>query len=133
MTLPASHTAWPESRLDALGDLLDMMSARSRVTGDGSLQVVPKAGVGPVWTIQGGNGGALITSDRELNDTGVYNAARSTTSPDGSLPPVGRAYLTAGPLVPMAGPFNKVPIFHQAIATTQAGTPADLDRRGRWR
>lgn len=124
-TIPASYTAWPESRTDAVGDLLDMLGARSRVGGDGALQVVPMAGVGPVWTIQGGTGGALVSSDRELSDDRVYNAATSkTSSTDGSAPLVGRAYLTAGPLA-WGGPYGRVPIFHQAIATSQDGVEAD--------
>jgi len=120
-------------RTDAIGDLLDMLSAASRVGGDGSLQVVPRTGagpivggsVGPVWTVQGGDTGALISCDRELNDTGVYNAATSrNATTDGASPLVGRAYLQSGPLA-YGGPFGKVPIFHQAIATTQDGVNSD--------
>ena len=33
VTIPTSYAAWPESRLDAIGDLLEMLSARSRVGG----------------------------------------------------------------------------------------------------
>lgn len=125
VTVPVSYAAFPESRSDALGDLLDMLSARSRVGGDGALQVIPRAGVGPVWTIQGGETGALIAADRELNDTGVYNAATSrNATTDGASPLVGRAYLTTGPLA-WGGPFGKVPTFHAAIATTPGGVQAD--------
>lgn len=125
VTIPTSYVAWPESRLDAVGDLLDMLAARSRVGGDGSLQVIPKAGVSTSWVIQGGESGALISSDRELNDTGVYNAVRSSNAvSDGSLPLVGRSYLSTGALA-YGGPFGKVPVFHQAVATTQAGVDAD--------
>ena len=55
----------------------------------------------------------------------MYKAVRSSnTVSDGSLPLVGRAYLSTGALA-YGGPFGKVPVFHQAIATTQAGVDAD--------
>ena len=124
-TIPASYATWPESRTDAIGDLLDMLAAVCRVGGDGSLQVLPKAGVGPVWTIQPGDDGALIAADWELNDDGVYNACTSkNSSTDGSTPVVGRAYASNGSLA-YGGPFGKVPMFHQAIATTYDGVYAD--------
>lgn len=125
VTIPGSYAAWPESRTDGIGDLLDMLSAACRVGGDGSLQVIPRTGVGPVWAIQGGEQGALIACDRDLNDDGVYNAAVSKNSTtDGAAPLVGRAYVTSGPLA-YGGPFGRVPVFHSAIATTQSGVDAD--------
>lgn len=124
-TIPPQYTAWPESRTDAIGDLLDMINAVCRVNGDGSLTILPRAGIGPVWTIQGGEDGVLIACDRKLNDDGVYNACRSSnSSTDGSMPLVARSYVTSGPLA-YGGPFGKVPIFHQAIATTQGGVQDD--------
>lgn len=125
-TVPVSYTAWPsDSRLDAVGDLLDMLGASCRVGGDGALQVVPAAGVGPVWTVAGGEAGVLIEAVRELGDDGVYNAATSRgTADDQTTPLVGRAYLTTGPLA-WGGPYGRVPIFHQAIATSQGGVNAD--------
>jgi hypothetical protein len=121
--VPATYV-YPESRAAAVGDELDMISATARAGSDGSLQVVPLAGVGPVWTVQGGAGGALVSFVRQIDDTATYNAATSRgTAPDGT-PLVGRAYLTSGPLV-WGGPYGKVPMFHQAIATTQAGVDAD--------
>ncbi|MDA8440495.1 MAG: hypothetical protein M0Z51_16775 [Propionibacterium sp.] len=119
-----SYQAYPEDRMSAVSDLLDMAYATYRVGPDGSLQVVPVAGVGPVWTIQGGETGALVQLDRELSDAGTYNAAtsRGTDSSGGAL--VGRAYLGAGPLA-WGGPYGKVAMFHQAIGTTQAAVDAD--------
>jgi hypothetical protein len=123
--IPAAYAAWPEARPDAIGDLLDMLNALSRVGGDGALQVVPRAGVGPVWTIQGGAQGALIAADRQLNDTGAYNCATSKNSTtNGASPIVGHAYLLTGPLA-YGGPYGQVPVFHAAIATTQDGVTKD--------
>lgn len=122
-TIPATYV-YPESRTTAVGDLLDMINAVSRTGPDGSLQVVPMAGVGPVWTIQGDAGGALVGLGRKLSDAGVYNAATSKGTATNGTPLVGRATLPYGPLA-YGGPFGKVPEFHQAIATTAGGVAAD--------
>lgn len=125
VNIPAGYVSWPESRVDAIDDILGFLGARSRTGGDSSLQIVPRAGVGPVWTIQGGPGGALIEAARSLSDTGVYNACTSkNATADGTTPIVQRAYLNVGPLR-YGGPFGKVPVFHQAIATTPIGVLSD--------
>ena len=115
---------YPESRSASVGDLLDMAYAVGRAGPDGSLQVLPVAGVGPVWTVQGGADGALVGFARQLDDAGTYNAATSKGTTTAGVPLVGRAYVTTGPLA-YGGPFGKVPMFHQAIATTQSGVDAD--------
>jgi hypothetical protein len=121
--IPATYV-YPESRTAAVGDLLDMISATARIGPDGSLQVVPLSGVGPVWTIQGGVGGALVDLTRSLSDAATYNAVTSKGTAADGTPLIGRAYLGTGPLA-FGGPYGKVPYFHQAIATTQAGVDAD--------
>lgn len=113
-----------ESRADAVDDLLDVVDATHRMGPDGALQVVPAAGVGPVWTLAGGDDGVLVRTERALSDEDVYNAATSTSETADGRPLVGRAFVTGGPLR-YRGPFGRVPIFHRAIATTQAGVDAD--------
>lgn len=115
--------AYGESRMDAVIDLLDRINATYRMGPEGSLEVVPKVGVGPVWALEGGAAGVLIGVERSLSDEGVYNAAVSTGDTNGR-PLVGRAYLQTGPLA-YGGPFGQVPIFHQSIASTQSGVEAD--------
>ncbi len=112
------------SRMDAVEDLLDAVRAVHRMGPDGSLQVVPASGVGPVWSIQGGDDGALVRLARALSDEDVYNAAVSSAETETGAPLVGRAFHLGGPLA-WGGPFGRVPIFHNAIATTQAGVDAD--------
>lgn len=125
VTIPPQYAAWPQQRTDAMGDLLNMLGARSRIGGDSSFQVVPMAGVGPVWTVQGGETGVLIGSHRILNDNGVYNSMTSTnSSTNGAEPLVARAYVQDGPLR-YGGPYGKVPGFHQATGTTQTEVAAD--------
>lgn len=124
VTVQPSYQAYPEDRMAAVADLLDMAVATYRVGSDGTLQVIPVAGVGPVWTIQGGESGALVQLERELSDASTYNAATSKGTDPAGAPLVGRAYTTSGPLA-WGGPYGRVPMFHQAIATTQAGVDAD--------
>ncbi|WP_163275323.1 hypothetical protein [Cellulomonas iranensis] len=115
-----------DSRLSAVIGHLTDRGAVYRMGPAGELEVLPAGGVGPVWTLAGGDDGVLVGVARSLSDDGVYNAAVSTsTAPDGA-PLVGRAQLTSGPLAWGVGTaFGRVPIFHQAIATTQSGVDAD--------
>lgn len=120
---PAS-LVYDDGRLNAVDDLLSVIDAAHRMGPDGAMEIVPDAGIGPVWMLAGGDDGVLIQLGRSLSDDGVYNAAVSAGKTAAGLPLVGRAYLSTGPLA-WGGPYGRVPIFHQAIATTQAGVNAD--------
>lgn len=119
-----SGYVYDTGRMDGVEDLLGTIQATHRMGADGSLEIVPVTGVGPVWTIAGGESGAQVKTVRSLSDDGVYNAAVSTGEMKDGRPLVGRAYLTTGPLA-WGGPFGQVPVFHQAVATTQDGVNAD--------
>lgn len=123
MAAPASMV-YDDSRLDAVTDLLARLGATYRMGPDRALEVVPATGVGPVWTLAGGDEGVLVDVARSLSDDGVYNAAVSSGETTSGHPLVGRAFLDGGPLA-YGGPFGHVPIFHRSIATTQAGVVAD--------
>lgn len=121
--VPTSVT-YGESRMDAVEDLLTAVGATHRMTPDGSLEVVPEAGVPTGWVVAGGDGGALIRLGRTLTDQGVYNAVIAEGStPDGE-PLIGRAYHHVGPLRYGTGsdaPFGRVPMMHRTIAQTPSG------------
>lgn len=126
--VPAS-LVYEEGRMDAVEDHLARVGATYRMGPGGELEIVPQAGVGPVWTIEGGNDGVLISLNRSMSDEGIYNAVVSTAQPNGgtdAVQLVGRAYQAEGPLAWGVGtPFGRVPMFHQSIATTQSGVNAD--------
>ena len=122
-TLPAGFT-YAEGRMDAVEDLLDMLGATHRMAGDRTLQAVPIAGTSAGWTIDGGDDGALVSLGRTLDDNGVYNAVISSGQDPSGNPLVGRAYVTNGPLT-WQGDYGRVPVFHQAIATSATGVQAD--------
>jgi hypothetical protein len=115
---------YADSRMDAVEDLLTIIRATHRMAGDGTLEVLPEAGVGPVWTLAGGDEGVLVGLSRALSDDAIYNAVRSDNETAEGQPLVGRAYITSGPLA-WGGPYGKVPLFHKAIATTAEGVQDD--------
>ncbi|MDF1705006.1 MAG: hypothetical protein P1U38_09555 [Aeromicrobium sp.] len=115
---------YEESRIDAIEDHLDRLGAVHRMGGDGSLEIVPVGGVGPVWTIAGGDDGVLVELQRELSDDQLYNVAISTGETEDGGQLRGRYALPGGPLDP-SGPFGSVPIYHRSPATTAEGVQAD--------
>jgi hypothetical protein len=121
--VPAS-LVYGDGRMDAVDDLLTIIRARYRMGPDGAMEVVPAAGVGPVWTITGGESGAMIRALRPLSDTGVVNAVIATAQTGGGLPLIGRAYQRTGALA-WGGPYGRVPARIRSTATDQAGVDAD--------
>lgn len=125
-----STTVYDRDRMDAIEDLLEIVGAVHRCGPDGSLQVIPESGVGPVWEIAGtrdkdGNDeGVLIDHKRDLSDAGVYNGVISTSKTEDGKPLVGRAYLQSGPLA-WGGPYGRRPMWHETDATTQLGVDRD--------
>ncbi|GEL47398.1 hypothetical protein CHO01_25140 [Cellulomonas hominis] len=125
-----SSLVYGEGRMDAVEDLLTQVDAVYRMGGDGSLQVLPAALGAPVWTIDGGDEGALINVSRALSDEGVYNAVTSTGTSAAGEPLVGRDWLRAGPLKwGVTEPYGRVPAFHRSIAQTAAGVQSDAVAR----
>jgi hypothetical protein len=115
---------YDDSRVSAVNDTLSAIDAEARAGADGSLEIVPRFGVGPVWDVHGGDSGVLINVSHALSDEGVYNAVISHGQTEEGAQIVGRAYITTGPMR-WGGPFGQVPMFHNAIATSQAGVDSD--------
>lgn len=120
---------YEEGRMDAVEDHLARVGATYRMGPGGELEVVPQAGVGPVWTIEGGDGEVLISLNRSMSDEKLYNAVVSTAQPDGGVDAVqlvGRAYQMDGPMRWGVGtPMGRIILLHQSPATTQAGVNSD--------
>jgi hypothetical protein len=125
-----SSIVYGDGRMDAVQDLLTQIGAVYRMNGDGALRVLPGALGSSVWTILGGESGALVDVARVLSDEDVYNAVTSRgTSSDGA-PLVGRDYLRSGPLAwGVSTPFGRRPAFHQSIAQTATGVQSDATTR----
>ena len=118
-----STIVYRDDRLAAIQDLARTIGARYRMTGAGVLEVYPLAKTDPVWTIQGGPGGALVSLSRSQVRSDLINGVVSTGS-DPSSSVWALATVTAGPLR-WDGPFGRKITRHNAIATTQLGVAAD--------
>ncbi|RYI97459.1 MAG: hypothetical protein EON52_28340 [Actinomycetales bacterium] len=118
---------YDESRMDAVEDHLDRVQAAHRMTGDGSIEIVPVAGVGPVWEIGGGDAGVLIDVNRASSDDGFYNQVISRGETEDGQQLRGYAELPAEHPLSPRGPMGPVPMFHRSPAKTADGVQADAD------
>lgn len=117
---------YDDSRVSAVNDTLSAIDAEARMGADGSLEIVPRFGIGPVWEIKGGDQGVLIDVTHSLSDEGVYNAVISHGETETGEQLIGRAYITTGPLR-WGGPYGQVPMFHNAISNNKAGVQRDAE------
>lgn len=110
--LTASHILG-EDRLQFLKDLLTAYGKVGYFRYDGRFVVKtpPAPASTPVFTINHGKDGVLVSMSREINRDGVYNAVMATGEPVGETTPVfGIAYdLAVNSPTKWGGPFGKVP------------------------
>lgn len=117
-----TSVVYERERMDAVEDLLARIQCTYRTTGDGQLEVVPVAAQAPVWTVAGGDGGALVSVQRSQALEGLYNAAVAEGSTDDGRELVGRALEPTGPLR-YGGPHGRYPVFQSStglLKTQQA-------------
>lgn len=127
VTVPAS-TVYERERLDAVDDLLDHAGLIRRIDGSGVMHIIDPAVLTPVWTISGGNGGALVDLGRSLELGDIWNSVVASSSA-GSEEIVGRAYLNDGP-ERWGGPAGNAPYFLSSplIASQSAADAAARTR-----
>lgn len=114
---------YKDDRLAAVQDLVMSLNCRYRMTGAGALEVYPLTKTAPVWTIQGGTGGALVSLNRAQVRADLINGVVSTSN-DPSTEIRAIATIDVGPLR-WDGPFGRKIARHNAIATTYDGVYAD--------
>lgn len=124
VNLSASHILG-QDRLQFLSDLLKAYGKVGYFRYDGKFVVKtpPAASTNPVWTINHGKDGVLVSMSREINREGVYNAVMATGEPVGEGAPVyGISYDTAvSSPTRWGGPFGKVPrLFSSSFIETQS-------------
>ncbi|MEV4384396.1 DUF5047 domain-containing protein [Micromonospora sp. NPDC049580] len=114
---------YDESRIDAIGELLDAWGADAWVTEDGYLYVADSTpSTVPVLALTNQTGGTIIEATGSSSREGAWNAvvARGTAS-DGSQVQ-GVAYDTTGPAA-IGGSFNPLPVpffYSSPLVTTVA-------------
>jgi hypothetical protein len=110
---------------DRLKFVKDLVSAYGKIAYfdyEGRLQVKsqPNPNAAPVWTINHGRNGVLVSAKRQISRDGVYNAVVASGEPVGSQAPVlGIAY-DVDPASPtyFYGPFGQVPMFYTSSFLT---------------
>lgn len=125
---------WEENRLEAIMDLLDVVQASFRMTGNGEMEIYRK-NTTPVFECAGGDNGIAINVFRSMSLDDFYNigvVTSSVTVPqevDGTLqdvevPIYGFYEITSGPLR-AGGPFGRRVIkAHNPLMTTQSRAEA---------
>jgi len=122
---------YQQDRLNAVQDLCKRINADYRFNGNKQLEIYPLTPQTPVWTIQGGPEGVLVTVDRSMDLNGLYNqfiadgtATVNVNGQDQQVPIRGVAQISEGPLR-WGGPHGKYPQFYQSnLLTTQADCEA---------
>lgn len=124
--LASPSTVYARERMDAVEDLLNVIGATHRMTGDGQLEVYPTTPTDPVWTVEGGEEGVMVALSRDLNIEDLPNIGSSEGADDDGRQLIGTAIETTGPLR-VDGPHGRRPKFHAAtgILKTQAAVDAD--------
>lgn len=114
---------YQDDRLNAVQDLCKRIQCDYRMNGDGQLEVYPLATTAPVWTLQPGPEGVIVSTDWEQNISGMFNVfiADGTATAGGKQYPIrGRASITNGPMAE-GGEFGTVQEFYSStMLTTQA-------------
>lgn len=118
------NMVYPEERINTAYDLARMIG-EVRMTGTGKFEVYNPARTAPVWTIRGGEGGALVKVQRSQDRASLYNAVVSNSqSTETEIRKM--AFRDQGPLR-FDGPLGRKPRFKTAMAETPAGVQADAD------
>lgn len=122
----ATTVVFERERMDAVDDLLARISAVHRMTGDGQLEIVPAGPQAAVWSIVGGDEGALVSVQRSQSIERLYNGAVSDgTDATTSLPVRGMVFEGSGPLR-WDGPHGHWPIAHSSpLITSQLAADHD--------
>jgi hypothetical protein len=124
-TLLQSQHVMSEDRLRFLSDLLTSYSKVGYFRYDGVFQVktAPTNTTTPVFTINSGRLGVLVSMARSINRDGVYNGVIATGEAADDIPPVYGIAIDGDPTSPTYwyGNFGKVPrFFSSSFMTTTA-------------
>ena len=114
----AKTLVYEKERLEAVQDLAGRIDARYRMTGDGALEIYPKAPGPVVWRVEPMDG--LVSVGRAQSTAGLCNVWQVTGKEDAKGKAVtGTVSITSGPLR-VTGPHGRVPYeYSSEMITTQ--------------
>jgi hypothetical protein len=128
---------------DRLGFVQELVAAYGKVAyfdylGRLVVKTPPDPTGAPVWDIDQGRNGVLVSMKRALSRDQVYNGVVASGEAAGELPPVRALVVDTDPLSPTlwGGPFGKVPRFFSSsfmttvLQCTQAATTMLVSARG---
>lgn len=121
----SSTVVYERERMDAVEDLLDLINAAHRMTGDGQLQIYSPARTAPVWDIAGGDEGALISVTHSQSIDDMYNAAVAIGATEDGVELTSVALERSGPLQ-WEGPHWRIPVFQSSTGLLKTQAAVDL-------
>jgi hypothetical protein len=120
-TLISADHVLDQDRLKFLTELVTAYGKIMYFDYAGRLTVKTAPGLeNPVWDVNAGRNGVLVSMSRQISRDGVYNGVVATGEPVGELPPVRGVALDLNPASPTFwdGPFGKVPRFFSSSFMT---------------
>lgn len=131
-TTLATLMSWTQDRWGAISDMATSIGAEVIFDPGGTcfIRPVPTLALSPVWTIDAGAAGVMVSAQRTLNRQNVYNAVVATSDPIDGTPPVQAIAYDFDPnsATNWLGNFGQVPRFYTSALitnTAQATTAAN--------
>lgn len=123
-TTLATLMSWTQDRWGAISDMATSIGAEVIFdpTGVCLIRPVPTLASVPVWAIDAGAQGVMVSAQRTMNRQNVYNAVVATSDPIDGTPPLQAIVLDTDPMsaTRWTGPFGQVPRFYTSNLITTA-------------
>lgn len=126
-TVSTPSQVWDQDRAQAITELVKAAAAEEFFDVSGLIvtRPVPKLTNMPVWTVDAGVSGVLVTADRERDRSRTFNiVVASYGGVDGSTPYTPQVASDTDPTSPtyVSGPFGQVPYFYVSPLLTTAAS-----------
>jgi hypothetical protein len=124
-TTKVSLLSWAQDRWGAIADLATSIGAEVVMDPQGTalIRPVPTLDAAPVWTVDAGTQGVMVSAQRTLTRQGVYNIVVVTSNPVDGTPPIQAVVTDTDPqsATQWPGPFGQVPRFYTSPTITSTG------------
>lgn len=121
------NMVYEAERINTVADLAHMIG-EYRVNGDGLLVVFnPEQPSEPMWQIDPGESGALVTVGRQQDQTNIFNAVVATGQTEAGAELREYVTLDNGPLR-FDGPLGRKPMEMDSLSTTRSGVKRDAEK-----